>query len=139
MARVQTRARRSSLLLSIQGQVATAYCVGTLDRDTVDELAERVRSLGFDGVRAVVCSLERVSHIHFQALEPLVSLHRMLLGVGGRLVLCGASPYLKQILDFGGVPEQIMMVADKVEAVRELLGSLPTTTRPELSVQQPLL
>jgi anti-anti-sigma factor len=125
MARVQTTARRSRVLLSIQGPVAIAYCLGTLDRAVVEDLAHRLREMAFDGVRAVVCSLDRVSHIHFQALEPLVGLHRTLLGVGGGLVLSGASPYLKQILDFGGIPGQIPVASSRVEAVKGLLDSLP--------------
>ena len=139
-ARVQTKPRRSRVLLSIQAPVAVAYCFGTLDRAVVDDLADRVRALTFDGVRGVVCSLERVSHIHFQALEPLVNLHRLLLEAGGRLVLAGASPYLKQILDFGGIPGQLAVIPDKAEAVHELLASLPSTTsESSASVQQSLL
>ncbi len=140
MARVQTAARRSRVLLSIQGPVAVAYCLGTLDRAVVDDLAHRVRTLGFDGVRAVVFSLERVSHIHFHALEPLVSLHRMLCDRGGCLVLSGASPYLTQILDFGGIPDQVDVVTDKVDAVQKLMESLPSSDGASAaSVQQSLL
>lgn len=139
MARVQTAARRSRVLLSIQGPVAVAYCLGTLDRDVVEDLSDRVRELAFDRVRAVVCALDRVSHIHFQALDPLVSLQRALHGVGGGLVFSGASPYLKQILDFGGIPSQIPVVSSRVEAVKGLLDSLPLSAgESAASVQQTL-
>ncbi len=126
--------------MSIQGPVAVAYCLGTLDRDAIDDLSTRVRELTLDGVRAVVCSLERTSHIHFQALEPLVNVHRLLRGVGGRLVLTGASPYLTQILDFGGIPGHVEIMADKVDAVQRLLSSLPPVdAESAASVQQTLL
>ena len=140
MARAQSTARRSRVLLSIQGPVVVAYCLGTLDRSAVDDLADRVRALAFEGVRAVICSLERVSHIHFQALEPLVGLHRLLRDSGGRLVLTGASPYLMQILDFGGIPGQVDVAADKSEAIRGLLDSLPSAKAGStVNVQQSLL
>jgi anti-anti-sigma factor len=92
-----------------------------LDRSLVAELADRVLALAAHGVRGFVCSLERVSHIHFQALDPLLGLQRSIEARGGRIVLADASPYLKQILDFGGIPRQVSMAADKHQAVGQLL------------------
>lgn len=117
--------QRLRVLISIQGSVAVAYCSGTLDRRGVDELAGRVRSLLFAGVRGVVCSLERVEHVHFQALGLLVELHRLLLSAGGKLVLAGASPYVRQILDFGGVPSQVTVAPGRLEALEEMLATAP--------------
>lgn len=134
------RASRSRVLITIRGPVAVAYCLGTLDRNTVDDLAARVRELAFDGVRGVVLALERTSHIHFQALEPLTALHRLMREAGGRLILAGASPYLKQILDFGGVPGQVSVVPDRLEAMQELSGTLLAEAGTSMaSVQQSLL
>jgi hypothetical protein len=36
-------------------------------------------------------------------------------------VLTDASPYLRQILDFGGVPRHLALVADKHQAVWQLM------------------
>jgi len=107
--------------MSIRGPLAIAYCVGTLDRSMVDDLFDRVLGLAAQGVRGFVCSLERVSHIHLQALGPLVKLQRQIEARGGRIVLADASPYLKQILEFGGIPRQVALVRDKHQAVGELL------------------
>lgn len=120
MGRETRFAHRSRLLVSIQGSSAVAYCFGTLDRSVVEDLSERARALTFDGVRGLVCSLERVSHIHFQALDGLLGLHQMMSAAGGRLLLAGASPYLRQILDFGGIPEQVPVVPASVEARAQL-------------------
>ncbi|UCE02295.1 MAG: STAS domain-containing protein [Candidatus Latescibacterota bacterium] len=134
------RTQRSRVLITIRGSVAVAYCLGTLDRSVVDDLAARLRTLAFDGVRGVVLALERTTHIHFQALEPLTALHRLMREAGGRLVLAGASPYLKQILDFGGVPGQVSVVPDRLEAIQELSGTLPVEGSVSMtSVQQSLL
>lgn len=73
------------------------------------------------GVKGIVCSLERTSHIHFQALDPLVRLQRAVEANGARMVLADASPYLRQILDFGGVPRLVSLVEDKHTAVSSLL------------------
>ena len=100
--------------------MAIAYCVGTLDRPTVEDLLGRVRGLAAQGVRGFVCSLERVSHIHFQALDPLVRLQRAAEDAGGKIVFADASPYLRQILDFGGVPQHVAVVLDKHAAVWSL-------------------
>lgn len=121
MSRAARAARSSRVLISIRGHLAIAYCVGTLDRSAVEDLLDRVRSLAAQGVRGVVCSLERVSHIHFQALEALLRLQQALEADGGRFVLADASPYLRQILDFGGVPRQVTLASDKHAAVWEIL------------------
>jgi hypothetical protein len=121
MSRAARTARSSRVLVSIRGQLAIAYCVGTLDRLLVDDLADRVLVLVAHGVRGFVCSLERVSHIHFQALDPLLELQRAVESAGGRIVLSDASPYLRQILDFGGIPRQVTMAVDTHQAVGQLL------------------
>ena len=87
----------------------------------VEDLLDRARHLASQGVRGFVCSLERVQHIHFQALDPLLRLHKTLQANGGRIVLTDASPYLRQILDFGGVPRHLALVADKHQAVWQLM------------------
>lgn len=107
----------SRVLISLRGPLAIAYCVGTLDRVLVEDLFDRMSRLAAQGMRGFVCSLERVSHIHFQALEPLLKLQQAIEAQGARLVLADASPYLRQILDFGGVPAHVKLVADKQEAV----------------------
>ena len=112
---------RSRVLVSIRGSVAVAYCIGTLDRLAVEELSQRVRALVFDGVWGFVCSLERVNHIHFQALQGLIALHQMVREAGGRMLLSDASPYLRQILEFGGVPARVSVLPEKNLAVDELL------------------
>jgi len=139
MTRPTRAGQRLRVLISIQGNVAVAYCAGTLDRRGVDELADRVRALLFGGVRGVVCSLERVEHVHFQALGLLVELQRLLRSAGGKLVLAGASPYVRQILDFGGVPGQIDVAADRLEAVESMQASLPAAAAGVPSVQPSLL
>jgi anti-anti-sigma regulatory factor len=119
-------AHRSRLLVSIQGNVAVAYCFGTLDRSVVEDLSERARALTFDGVRGLVCSLERVSHIHFQALDSILALHHAMRVAGGRLLLSGASSYLCQILEFGGIPQHVPLLADSNQALECLLTESPT-------------
>jgi anti-anti-sigma factor len=116
---------RSRVLISIRGPVAIIYCVGTLDRLIVNDLCDRVRALTFEGVRGIVCSLERVDYIHYQALDQILALHEQMLEVDGRLVLTDASPYLTQILDFGGIPARMAVQAEKRRAVEELLETLP--------------
>jgi anti-anti-sigma regulatory factor len=113
-------ARTSKILISIHGPLAIAYCIGTLDRSRVGELCDRVLELAAMGVHGIVCSLERTSHIHFQALDPLVRLQQAIEARGARLVLADASPYLRQILDFGGVPRSVSLLEDKHAAVFSL-------------------
>lgn len=120
-------AHRSRLLVSIQGNVAVAYCFGTLDRSVVEDLSERARALTFDGVRGLVCSLERVSHIHFQALDSILGLHELMKAAGGRLLMAGASSYLRQILEFGGVPQCVPLLPDSQQALESLLSEAQAT------------
>jgi len=120
MARA-TRTSSSRILISIHGSMAIAYCVGTLDRNAVEALLGRIRGLAAQGVKGFVCSLERVNHIHFRAFDSLLSLHRTVESQGGRLVFSDASPYVRQILDFGGVPRHVSLTDDKHAAVWSLL------------------
>ena len=123
MPRAARSAPSSRVLMSIRGPLAIAYCVGTLDRSMVEDLVDRVSGLAALGVRGFVCSLERVGHIQLQALGPLLKLQRQLVSHGGRLVLADASPYLRSILDFGGIPGRVTMARDTHAAVGELLHS----------------
>jgi hypothetical protein len=111
---------QARILISIRGDMAIAYCVGTLDRITVEELLDRVRGLAAQGVRGFVCSLERVSHVQFHAIEPLLKLQRVVAAQGGRIVCADASPYVRQILDFGGVPRHLAVLEHTHEAVWSL-------------------
>jgi hypothetical protein len=120
MSRGGRTARSSRVLISIRGSLAIAYCDGILDRPAVEDLFDRARALASQGVRGFVCSLERVHHIHFQALDPLLRLEKTLHAAGGRFVLTDASPYLRQILDFGGIPRQVHLASDKQQAVWQL-------------------
>jgi len=97
-----------------------------MDRSRVNELCDRVLELAALGVKGIVCSLERTSHIHFQALDPLVRLQHAVEAHGGRMMLADASPYLRQILDFGGVPRLVSLVEDKHTAVSSLLQAQET-------------
>ena len=121
MPRAARSAPLSRVLMSIRGPLAIAYCVGTLDRSMVEDLVDRVSGLAALGVLGFVCSLERVDHIQLQAFGPLLKLQRQLDAQGGRLVLADASPYLRSILDFGGIPRRVAMAPDKQAAVGELL------------------
>ena len=110
----------SRILISVRGSMAIAYCVGTLDRIAVEELLDRVRGLATQGVRGFVCSLERVSHVHFHAVDPLLRLQTLVAASGGRIVFADASPYVRQILDFGGVPRRMTVLEHTREAVWSL-------------------
>ena len=121
MTRVGRKVRTSRVLVSVRGSLAIAYCEGTLDRSSIEDLVDRLRGLASQGVRGFVCSLERVHHVHFQALDPLLRMQQTLQASGGKLVLVDASPYVRQILDFGGVPRHVTMAEDKHQAVWQVL------------------
>lgn len=139
MAGSERAGQRLRVLISIQGPVAVAYCAGTLDRRSAEELGARLRPLLFAGVRGVVCALDKVEHVHFQALELLIELHRLVRAAGGRFVLAGATPYVRQILDFGGVPGQVTVAASRGQAVEELMTAMPSVPLAVATSVQPSL
>lgn len=125
-----SRGRRSAssrILISVRGHMAIAYCTGTLDRIAVEDLLDRVRGLAAQGVRGFVCSLERVSHVHFHAIEPLLQLQRVVAAEGGQIVCTDASPYVRQILDFGGVPRHLAVLEHMQDAVWKLRNADTST------------
>ncbi|HZL85066.1 MAG TPA: STAS domain-containing protein [Candidatus Krumholzibacteria bacterium] len=139
MAGSERAGQRLRVLISIQGPVAVAYCAGTLDRRSAEELGARLRPLLMGGVRGVVCALDRVQHVHFQALELLIELHRLVRAAGGQFVLTGATPYVRQILDFGGVPRQVTVMASRGQAIEELMTALPSEPLAVATSVQPSL
>ena len=89
------RTQRSRVLITIRGSVAVAYCLGTLDRSVVDDLAARLRTLAFDGVRGVVLALASLLLFQYSIEHNLITPPmRVLIGIVAGISCIASSEWL---------------------------------------------
>ncbi|MBI3115250.1 MAG: STAS domain-containing protein [Candidatus Kerfeldbacteria bacterium] len=107
----------SRLFITVEARrLALVRPIGTVDRDMVNRLDSRLQPILASGIRNVVLSFKRTSHIHFQALGELIALHERLEAGGCQFRIIGVSPYLEQILAFGGIVGVIPILSSVEEA-----------------------
>lgn len=83
--------------LEVEG-ATVLFLTGDLDADMCVHLQERVLSLIRDGCRVLVMELSGVQRIYAAGMSVLLELQRTTQGVGGRLICCGARPFIREIL-----------------------------------------
>ncbi len=71
-------------------------------------------------VRRLVLSLERLNYLTSSAIGKLISLHRRMQRVDGRLILCAAGDDVRQILDTAHLWTYFNVASNVEEAVLQL-------------------
>lgn len=93
-----------------------------------DEVVARIREQLFDmvdgeGRRLFVLNFSRVKGLASRMLGQLVALHKRLQEVGGRLVLCEATPFLYEFFETANLPGFLCIRGNEQEAVQALTTS----------------
>jgi anti-sigma B factor antagonist len=83
--------------LQVEG-ATVLFLTGDLDADMCVHVQERVLSLINDGCRVLVMELSGVQRIYAAGMSVLLELQRTAQTVGGRLICCGARPFIREIL-----------------------------------------
>jgi anti-anti-sigma regulatory factor len=76
---------------------------GEMDRAAMAVLCARTRHWLRRGKRRFFLDFRRTPHLDHRALPALTRLSRLTVRRGGRVDLCGTSPYLEAILRFAGL------------------------------------
>ena len=102
---------------SKKGEADLVALAGRLDVNTAPELDECLRRLVDQGARCVILDFSRLEYMGSAGLRSILALGRMLQALQGKLVLCGASGIVKNVLVMSGFSGMFALVdsLDQVE------------------------
>jgi anti-sigma B factor antagonist len=83
--------------LEVEG-ATVLFLTGELDAVTCVHVREIVAGLINDGRRVLVLDLSGVQRIYAAGMSVLLELQRVANKAGGRLICCGARPFIREIL-----------------------------------------
>ena len=75
---------------------------GRLDATTAEAFGRRLSTAVEGGARAIVLDLAAMDYVNSVGLRTLLVAAKQLMHVGGRIVLCGASPGVHALLEASG-------------------------------------
>jgi anti-sigma B factor antagonist len=90
---------------------------GELDLAVSARFRELVDSVAADSPSLVVADLEEVGFMDSTMLRELLRAHREVGGAGGRLVLAGAQPSVRRLLELTGTAEVFDVAASRDDAL----------------------
>jgi len=97
-----------------------------LHNDVIDSVGDRLSSLVEDeGGRAVLLDFTKVHKVSSAFLGQVIGLHRRLLALQGRLVLCGLSPEVRRVFDLCQLPRVLHFCPDEQAALLALADTPP--------------
>ena len=100
--------------------------VSILDDEVVALIREKLFDLvDREGRRLFVLNFRRVKGLASRMLGQLVALHKRLQEVGGRLVLCEATPFLHEFFETANLPGLLCSRGGEAEAVAALSPPAP--------------
>jgi anti-anti-sigma factor len=103
------------------GKVVAVHCEGDINQIYFQLGNPLERLLGPDAfTRKVILNLDRVNFLDSSGLSWLVACHKRFMQQGGRMVLCGVSSRITQVLQFCRM-DRLFAVADDEIAARALL------------------
>lgn len=83
--------------LEVEG-ATVLFLAGDLDAHTCVHVHEKVSGLIDNGTRLLVLDLTGVQRIYAAGMSVLLELQRVAQKAGGRLICCGARPFIREIL-----------------------------------------
>ena len=107
-------------------EVGGVTVIEFLDRNLLDEellqaVSDELNALVDNGTRRkLLVTLKNVDYLASAALGTLISFHKKVHGVGGRLVLCGMAPHINEVFTITRLDQYFTIVPDEQEALRSL-------------------
>lgn len=105
--------------LEVEG-ATVLFLTGELDAASSASVRERVASLLDAGRRMLVLDLSGVKQLYTAGMLVLLESHRVAARRGGRLVCCGARPFIREILRITMLDEPLGLQMD-VDSALDLL------------------
>lgn len=91
-----------------------ALVSGEIDLSVADELRSRLdNQLEASGLKKLVLDLSNVSFIDSSGLGVILGRYKKLQNIGGKIVIIGASPTVKRILELSGIMRIIEVSDDR--------------------------
>ena len=103
-----------------QGDVVILQPVGAIDTRSAFDFEQKLDELLAAGSRSFVIDLSEVGLLASSGIRILLMLVKRLTAVGGSLVLCELSDYVKTVLDISGLTTQFPIAATQKEALSML-------------------
>ena len=116
--------------VSSRNGVASIALRGELDLATIPELEGHLAPFESDGVSAIVLDLRELTFIDSVALQSLVRARKRAETNGQRLILVGARPSARRLLEFTGT-EYLLDDRDTVGVLNRFVGERDSRARPE--------
>jgi len=108
--------------LEVEG-ATVLFLAGDLDAVTCVHVHEKVSGLIDDGRRTLVIDLTGVQRIYAAGMAVLLDLQRVAQKAGGRLICCGARPFIREILRITAVDRALHLQMD-LDCALDLLTSV---------------
>jgi anti-anti-sigma factor len=108
---------------SEDGEVVAIHCEGDINQ-IYFQLGNPLEKLLGAGAftRKVILDLEKVNFLDSSGLSWMVACHKRFVQQGGRMILCGMSPRIHQVLQFCRMDRLFAITEDQASARTLLLG-----------------
>ena len=103
--------------ISQRGEVKVLSLAGRLDAGSAPQVEPQVRELLNAGEGKLLLDLREVDYLSSAGLQILLLAAKRLEAGGGRLVLCGAGPYVLEVLQVTGLAPLFEMEPDCEQAL----------------------
>ncbi|HWU25580.1 MAG TPA: STAS domain-containing protein [Rhizomicrobium sp.] len=104
------------------GDVRRIVFVGRLDTQGVDRVEARFGAAVVPGVRNTVVDLSQVTFLASLGIRMLIATARSLSRKGGKIVLYGATPAVREVIETTALHEIIPVAATEEEAIARVAG-----------------
>ena len=104
------------------GQVRKVVFVGRLDTQGVDRVEARFGAVIVPGAHNTVVDLSQVTFLASLGIRMLISTARSLSRKGGKIVLYGATPAVREVIETAALEEIIPVTATEAEALALVAG-----------------
>jgi anti-anti-sigma factor len=108
--------------LEVEG-ATVLFLTGDLDADMCVHVQERVHDLIAEGSRVLVMELSGVQRIYAAGMSVLLELQRAAQVAGGRLICCGARPFIREILRITALDRRLQHQMDLDCALDALIAA----------------
>ncbi len=105
---IATEKTASATIVLLQGQINSANAAG---------LETEILALVEGGVRALVLEFGALDYISSAGLRMVLVLAKRLKAEGGRLVLCGMQPHVREVFDISGFLSILNVESTRAEAL----------------------
>lgn len=103
---------------SKKGESEVVALIGRLDANSAPELDRNVNELVDSGSRSIILELSRLEYMASAGLRSILSLGRTLNALHGKLMLCGASGIVKDVLVMSGFSGMFPLF-DSIDQIKE--------------------